>query len=160
MVKKIVIYLSVLLLFFSAVSAAGSFAFATEDQSNIMPAGAVGGSADLNGLTQIQHAGLFSVTSWAKNVPNPFRPRQGEGTTIIYNISADTCTKLIIYDITGRAIWQKSFDPGEEGGKAGQNSVFWDGKNDFGGYVGNGIYIYMVISDSKILHLGHMAVMN
>jgi len=120
----------------------------------------LGGSADYYSIKQLKSSGILSITSRPKNVPNPFRPRHGEGTTIIYNLSNDTDTKLIIYDITGRAIWQKSFNPGAEGGKAGQNNVFWDGKNDFGEYVGNGVYIYIITSSSKILSKGQMAVMD
>lgn len=103
---------------------------------------------------------LFSVTNKPKNVPNPFRPGRNEGTTIIYNLSTDTSVKMVIYDITGKALWQRSFNPGTEGGKAGQNNVFWDGKNDFGETVGNGVYIYMITSGSKILSKGQMAVMD
>jgi hypothetical protein len=119
----------------------------------------LGGSSDYYGIRQLKQSGL-SVTSRPKNVPNPFRPRHGEGTTIMYNLSADTGTKLIIYDITGKAVWQKSFDPGAEGGKEGLNNVFWNGKNDFGEYVGNGAYIFTVTSGSKILSKGQMAVMD
>jgi hypothetical protein len=120
----------------------------------------LGGSADYYGIRQLKQSGLFSVTSRPKNVPNPFRPRRGEGTTIMYNLSTDTGTKLIVYDITGKAVWQKSFNPGAEGGKAGLNNVFWNGKNDFGEYVGNGAYIYIITSSSKVLSKGQMAVMD
>jgi hypothetical protein len=118
------------------------------------------GSADYYGVKKLKQAGLFSVTSRPKNVPNPFKPRHGEGTTIMYNLSSGTGTKLIVYDITGKAIWQRSFESGTEGGKSGLNNVFWDGKNDFGEYVGNGVYIYTITSGSKILHKGQMAVMD
>ncbi len=120
----------------------------------------LGGSADYFGIKQLKHTGILSITSRPKNVPNPFRPRHGEGTTIMYTLSSDTGTKLIIYDITGKAVCQKSFDPGEEGGKAGLNNVYWDGKNDFGEYVSNGAYIYLITSSSKILSKGQMAVMD
>ena len=118
------------------------------------------GSADYFKIENLGPGKVFTVTSRPKNVPNPFRPSRGEGTTIIYNLSADTGVKLIIYDITGKAVSQKFFSPGTEGGKAGQNNVFWDGKNDFGGYVGNGVYIYFITSGDKILSKGQMAVID
>jgi hypothetical protein len=118
------------------------------------------GSADIHVFKLLKQSELFSASSKPKNVPNPFRPRHGEGTTIMYNLASASGAKMIIYDITGKAIWQKSFGPGAEGGKTGLNSVFWDGKNDFGEYVGNGAYIYIVTSGSKILHKGQMAVMD
>jgi hypothetical protein len=144
MVKRLFIYSGILLLLFSIASATSSFAFTIENQGYTAPSGAIG----------------VSSVSRPKNVPNPFQPRHGEGTTIIYDLSADTGTKLIVYDITGQAVWQKFFDPGVEGGKSGRNNVFWDGKNDFGEYVGNGVYIYFITSGSKILNNGHMAVMD
>ena len=118
------------------------------------------GSADVRQFKLLKQSEVFAVSSKPKNVPNPFRPRHGEGTTIMYNLSSASGAKMLIYDITGKAIWQKSFDPGAEGGKSGLNNVFWDGKNDFGEYVGNGVYIYIVTSGSKILHKGQMAVMD
>jgi FlgD Ig-like domain len=120
----------------------------------------LGGSADYFGLKKLQGSGLLSITSKPKNVPNPFRPKQGEGTTIMYSLSTDTSTKLIIYDITGKAVWQKSFNPGDEGGKSGVNNVYWDGKNDFGEYVSNGAYIYLITSSNKVISKGQMAVMD
>jgi FlgD Ig-like domain len=120
----------------------------------------LGGSADYFGLKQLQKAGVLSITSRPKNVPNPFRPKHGEGTTIMYSLSTDTSTKLIIYDITGKAVCQKSFIPGQEGGKSGANNVYWDGKNDFGEYVSNGAYIYLITTTSKIIAKGQMAVMD
>jgi FlgD Ig-like domain len=111
-------------------------------------------------VKQLQGSGVLSITSRPKNVPNPFRPKHGEGTTIMYSLSTDTSTKLIIYDITGKAVCQKSFNPGQEGGKAGANNVYWDGKNDFGEYVSNGAYIYLITTSSKIIAKGQMAVMD
>jgi hypothetical protein len=157
--KKILIISGLLLLLFSMVKASGSFAFITDGQSYAMASAPSDNSASYFGVRQIRQADISSLTSMPKNVPNPFKPKRGEGTTIIYNLSSDTGTKLIIYDITGQAIWQKFLAPGEEGGKAGQNNVFWNGKNDFGDYVGNGVYIYLITSGSKVLHIGHMAVM-
>ena len=120
----------------------------------------LGGATDYFKIEKLKPAEALSITSKPKNVPNPFRPSRGEGTTIMYNLSSDTGVKLIIYDITGKAVSQKFFSPGTEGGKAGQNNVFWDGKNDFGGYVGNGVYIYFITSGEKILSKGQMAVID
>jgi hypothetical protein len=162
-IKRKHIIIGILLLLFSIMSGSVFFAFTTfaftiGDQTYVMASRAIGGTADQCWLNK--QAGLLSVTGRPKNVPNPFKSKQGEGTTIIYDLSSDTGTKLIIYSITGSVVWQKSFDPGSAGGKAGQNNVFWDGKNDFGDYVGNGMYIYLITSSSKILHNGHMAVIN
>jgi hypothetical protein len=157
--KKTLMISGVLLILFSLVNVSGSFAFTIGSQNWIMAAVPSDGSSSYFGVRQIKQADIMSLTSMPKNVPNPFRPQRGEGTTIIYGLSSDTGAKLIIYDITGQAICQKFLVPGGEGGKAGQNNVFWDGKNDFGDYVGNGVYIYLITSGSKVLHIGHMVVM-
>ena len=165
MINRKNIIIGVLLLLFSIMSGSVFFAFTTfaftiGDQTYVMASRAVGSSTDQYGIKQVKQTGLFSLTGRTKNVPNPFKPRQGEGTTIIYDLSTDTSAKLLVYSITGQVVRQKSFEPGSVGGKAGQNSVFWDGKNDFGDYVGNGMYIYLITSRTKILHNGHMVVMD
>lgn len=157
--KKILIVSGILLIIFSVAGASGSFAFTVGSQNYVMASVPSDGSSSYFGVRQIRQADISTITSMPKNVPNPFKAQRGEGTTIIYNLSSDTGTKVIIYDITGQAIWQKFLAPGEEGGKAGRNSVFWNGKSDFGDYVGNGVYIYLITSGSKVLHIGHMAVM-
>ena len=118
------------------------------------------GSTDYFKIEKLGLTKVFTVTSKPKNVPNPFRPGRGEGTTIIYNLSSDTSVKLIIYDITGKAVSQKFLSSGTNGGKAGQNNVYWNGKNDFGDYVGNGVYIYVITSGGKVLSKGQMVVMD
>ena len=92
------------------------------------------------------------------NIPNPFRPSRGEATMIMYSLSANTDVKLNILDTKGKAIWQRSFSPGAEGGKKGQNNIFWNGKNDLGQYVENGVYLYNIASGGKILAKGQMTV--
>jgi hypothetical protein len=98
------------------------------------------------------------VIGKTKNIPNPFRPSHGEGTTILYTLSTDSSIKLLIYDITGKAVFNRAFSPGSEGGKIYENHVYWDGRTDFGGYAGNGAYIYMIISQDKILAKGQLAI--
>ncbi len=105
---------------------------------------------------------LSSLTVQPKVIPNPFRPRHGQGVTITYQLSTDTDIKLMIYDITGKAVFQKEFLAGSEGGKGPNynNSFYWNGKDDFGKYVANGAYIYLITSDKKVLFKGQMAVMD
>ncbi len=120
--------------------------------------GHVGSSIYSNlGITNVS-----SITVRPKVIPNPFRPRHGQGVTITYQLSTDTDIKLMIYDITGKAVFQKEFLAGSEGGKGPNynNSFYWNGKDDFGKYVANGAYIYLITSDKKVLFKGQMAVMD
>jgi hypothetical protein len=105
-------------------------------------------------------SGVLSLTGKPKNIPNPFRPSHNEGTTIIYELTAASDITIIIYDISGKAVWQRTFSSGTNGGNSGQNNVFWDGKNDFGEYVANGVYIYIIAAKDKILAKRQMAVLD
>ncbi len=117
------------------------------------------------GSSIYSNLGISSVSSITVNpkvIPNPFRPRHGQGVTITYQLSTDTDIKLMIYDITGKAVYQKEFLAGSEGGKGPNynNNVYWNGKDDFGKFVANGAYIYLITSDKKVLFKGQMAVMD
>jgi len=102
--------------------------------------------------------GLPSVTGKPVNLPNPFRPKYGEGTAIRYGLSADSDIKLVIYDEKGKPAWQRNFSAGAEGGKIKQNNVFWNSKNDLGYYMDNGIYGYTISSGGKVLARGRLTI--
>ena len=73
------------------------------------------------------------------NRPNPFRAGREE-TWIEYNLKQFSNVIITIYDLMGQEVWRKSYEAGENGGKA-ENSVPWDGRNLSGEVVGNGGYI-------------------
>lgn len=103
--------------------------------------------------------GEVALVGSARNVPNPFKPLHGEGTVIQYKLNADAEIKLLIYDITGRSIWQRNYMPGQNGGTV-VNNILWNGKNEFGEYVGNGAYVYIITSGAKVIGKGHLAVID
>jgi flagellar hook assembly protein FlgD len=53
----------------------------------------------------------------------------------------------------------KKFRAGGEGGKAGYNQFTWNGITDFGKTVGNGIYVYKIISKGKVIGTGKLVVL-
>ena len=114
------------------------------------------GNASIFTVTSSSIKGIPSVIGNPVNLPNPFRPKYGEGTAIRYSLSADSDIKLVIYDEKGKAAWQRNFSPGAEGGKMKQNNVFWNGKNDLGYYMDNGIYAYTIASGGKVLARGRL----
>ncbi len=80
------------------------------------------------------------------NYPNPFNP----STTITYSLPADGAdhrVRLDVYDVQGRLV-RTLLDASQQGGT---HSVRWDGRNQQGGAVGSGTYLYRLQSDEGIL---------
>ncbi|MBI5884269.1 MAG: hypothetical protein HZB91_14330, partial [Elusimicrobia bacterium] len=78
------------------------------------------------------------------NYPNPFDTRtggSGSKTTIYYVLGADSDVTITIYDMLGYVVKTTNYAAGGEGGRAGPNFVFWDGKNSTGRNVDKGGYI-------------------
>jgi flagellar hook assembly protein FlgD len=76
-----------------------------------------------------------------QNYPNPFN----SNTTINYLLkeAIPTMTQLSIYNLSGKEIKKLIHEKQD----AGEYSVKWDGKDNFGKEVGNGVYIYQLKSD-------------
>ncbi len=108
---------------------------------------------DASGLATTQNVTSLSVPSSLAisdlvNGPNPFNPNNGI-TRIQYRLSADADVKIYIYSITGERIWTTSVASGSSaGGAAGLNTVNWDGRNDIGEMVSNGMYIAYVMAEN------------
>jgi hypothetical protein len=79
------------------------------------------------------------------NYPNPFNPKGGEVTTI--ECTADTTAEafLYIYDLSARLVLRKELVL--SGGST--SSTLWDGYSNYNELVGNGIYVYQIISKAK-----------
>tara|TARA_Y100001970_G_scaffold275762_1_gene377436 strand:- start:178 stop:690 length:513 start_codon:yes stop_codon:yes gene_type:complete len=69
-----------------------------------------------------------------QNYPNPFNPK----TWIRFDLFEDSEVKINIYDVLGRSI-RLLLDSHQV---AGQNSVQWNGKDEFDQTVSSGVYIY------------------
>jgi len=79
------------------------------------------------------------VTELLPNYPNPFNPE----TWIPYRLGKDVEVMLTIYDASGGVVRQ--FDLGYQPAGAYETrsrAVYWDGTNDFGETVTNGVYFY------------------
>jgi len=74
------------------------------------------------------------------NYPNPFNPEL-ETTTIEYELARDCLVELTIYDLSGRVVFSRQYQPGQNGGQRGLNRIQWNGRNDRGEMVQNGAYI-------------------
>ena len=101
----------------------------------------------------VQTAGAATVFSTPLNYPNPFNPTT-QTTTISYLLSKDTNITLKIFDLYGTLLVSQNYSAGQNGGRAGYNdAATWDGRVN-GGLVGNGIYVYLLIGDGKVLQNG------
>ena len=77
------------------------------------------------------------------NYPNPFNPR----TTIEFALNTEGFVKLKIFNITGQKVRTLASEPIT----AGNHTIRWDGKNNFGQAVSSGVYI------ARISMGGHVA---
>ena len=81
------------------------------------------GNTNLTTLETRVLAGGVQVVGTPLNYPNPFSPLSGQRTVIQYTLSTDAQIKILIFDITGQEVMRMSFDSGDNGGRAGINSV-------------------------------------
>ena len=70
----------------------------------------------------------------AQNYPNPFNPT----TTIKYFLSEATDVELVIINVLGERV--KTLVSSAQA--AGEHSIIWDGRNQYGSQVSSGIYFY------------------
>jgi hypothetical protein len=92
-------------------------------------------------------SGNFS--EYAHNYPNPF----SSTTRIAYFLTEDAPVNIQIYDYTGQLVWTRSIPAGAEGASGGPGrtecEIEWDGRNDRGELVRNGIYICKITAGSN-----------
>ncbi|MBU0573147.1 MAG: S8 family serine peptidase, partial [Candidatus Margulisbacteria bacterium] len=86
-----------------------------------------------------------SVTQSVKTSPNPFNPAADGETYFYYKLSENHDVSIYLFDISGNLIFKRSYLAGQQGGKAGENLVPWNGKNMFNEPVSNGVYLYKII---------------
>lgn len=116
-----------------------------------------------NGVVGVM-SGKAEMIGNAYNFPNPFRPLSGDPnqnkTKISYNLSVDASITLIIYDITGHEVHRATYSSGGAGGQAGVNTVEWNGQSLFGETLGNGMYLYKIISGNGVLGSGKLVILD
>ncbi len=89
-----------------------------------------------SGATGIPDSGTPMVFALRNNMPNPFNP----STMIRFDLPVAARTDLCIYDLRGRLV--RTLVAQEM--TAGYKGVSWDGKDDRGGQVPSGVYIYRI----------------
>ena len=81
---------------------------------------------------------LIAPTTFAlhPNVPNPFNPE----TTIRFELPHAVEVKLEVFDILGQKV--RTLVSGHM--ESGTHAAIWDGQNETGAQVGNGVYLYRI----------------
>ena len=74
--------------------------------------------------------------------PNPFAPSQDERARLVYSLARDTEVTIKIYDFASRLVRTLI----EDESRAGQHNhgENWDGRDDEGDLVANGVYLYRI----------------
>jgi len=110
-------------------------------------------------------SGTVQMIGPAYNFPNPFKPLTGRTaddrkTRISYSLNVNATVTILIYDITGHEVHRRTYHSGVEGGRAGVNQIEWDGHDVFGEVVGNGMFVYKIISGNKVIGTGKLVVLD
>ena len=91
----------------------------------------------------------FEEAFW--NYPNPFGSAGNEITTFQYFLDQDSDVQITVHNLLGELVWSKRFLKSEPQGAAGLHdgvkAIHWDGTNDGGEKVLNGVYIAYIRTD-------------
>jgi len=90
--------------------------------------------------------------------PTPFSPGRDGSAIFAYTLNKDADIQIYMFSVEGKNVLTRKFSSGVNGGRAGYNEVYWDGQMDTGGIVANGIYVYRIVSDKKVVATGKMVV--
>jgi len=111
-------------------------------------------------LTPLYVRDDIAIVTAPLNYPNPFKPLKGETTSLAYVLTKDVDVTLYIYNIKASAVCRRNYKAFEEGGMAGYNEVVWDGRSDFNEIQGNGIYIFKIVHNQKVLGTGKITILD
>jgi hypothetical protein len=84
-----------------------------------------------------------SFEDYTHNYPNPFRAGS-EATRIAYYLDRDGPVTIEIFTLLGDPVWKRDFAPGDPEARIGPREVLWDGRNEDGRVVRNGLYVCRV----------------
>ena len=88
------------------------------------------------------------IISNLTNAPNPVDTRKSGilgQTRISYDLVENAQVEVTLFDLLGVEVRSWVFQPGDNGGREGENSFFWEGTNESGQKVSKGGYIAQVV---------------
>ncbi len=83
---------------------------------------------------------------------NPFNPEVSEA-WFSYELDEPSVVEFRVFTLTGEEVYAKDLSEGSEGARLGENDIPWDGRNNAGHIVRNGVYIVSI----KIVRTGEYA---
>jgi len=104
-----------------------------------------GGLVDLNG-----------VRTYA--APSPFAPSQGQRCRFVYSLAEDARVTIEIYDFASRRV--RTLVDGVDRAGGNNHGENWDGLDDDGQTVANGVYFFRVETDSGDHAFGNLVVLD
>lgn len=110
---------------------------------------AYNGKVEFLPLYQIRQVAPANI----KAGPNPFNP-EIQTFYITFDLLSARTVACYVFDIAGNLHWRRNYS-----GSVGANSIAWDGKSDFGNKAANGLYIYKLVVDGKVLGGGKIIVL-
>ena len=85
------------------------------------------------------HVRASAVIAACDNGPNPFSPRNDGQMDFTYDLSSAADLKIYIFDLSGTLIWKRDLN----NVSAGPGNTSWNGSDNFGVRVHNGVYPYI-----------------
>ncbi|MEW6413001.1 MAG: FlgD immunoglobulin-like domain containing protein [Candidatus Zixiibacteriota bacterium] len=96
-------------------------------------------------------SGSFTVET------NPFNPEDPSQSPVrfSYELPAAADVEFRIFTLTGEEVYSSEYSAGSSGGIQGENLIEWDGRNDDGQVVRNGVYVAQMknVSSGEIAYL-------
>jgi len=80
-------------------------------------------------------------SSLEQNYPNPFNV----ATTIDFKLDSEQRIRVVVYDLSGKTVKMLA----DHVFSSGENSLKWDGTDDVGNIVAQGLYFYVLRSKDK-----------
>jgi len=108
-------------------------------------------------FTAFMPAGALA-TNLVRFGPNPYNPYSATVGKIWYWLEHDYDTSIYVADIAGNLVWKRFCAYGSNGGRAGSNSVDFNGRDRWDNLLGDGVYIYKIVQDGKSIGGGKIAI--
>jgi hypothetical protein len=83
---------------------------------------------------------------------NPFNPEVSPA-VLSYELTAPSAIEFRVFTLAGEEVYSRDIPEGAASTAVGENLVTWDGRNNRGGLVLNGVYICSV----KVVRTGQVA---
>jgi len=110
------------------------------------------------GELRVSYAGAALVSPMIAS-PAMVAPGQGESVIIAYYLNKDAAAKLMVFSPVGSVVWNRAYAEGSNGGKAGYNAVGFNAVSDIDGMpLANGIYVYRLMAEGKVMGKGYVVV--